>query len=65
MNNTNTTPPVLKTLFPLKGNKHLVDALAAKKGTHLFVIDENILFEGDIVSTNEMKCILVGGVTAY
>ena len=64
MNNTNTTPPVLKTLFPLKENKHLVDALAAKKGTHLFVIDEYILFEGDIISTDEMRHILVGGVIA-
>ncbi len=64
MNNTEMTPPVLRTLFPLKGNEQHVDRLAAVKGTRLFVFDGNILFEGDILSTNEMKCELVGGVTA-
>ena len=62
MNNT-TTPPVLKTLFPLKGNEHLIDALAAKKGTRIFVIGRNILFEGNIKATDDMKQILSGGVT--
>lgn len=66
MNNTNITPPsVLKTLFPLEPNRHLISNLAAKPGTNLFVIGGNtVLFEGDVISTNEMKKLMVGGVTA-
>ena len=64
MNTKNATPPViLKTLFPLNGNRHLVDDLAAK-GHRLFVFDTNILFEGSVDETNDMKELLVGGVTA-
>lgn len=66
MNNTNITPPpVLKTIFPLEPNRHLINNLAAKPGTNLFVIGGNtVLFEGDVISTNEMKKLMVGGVTA-
>ena len=64
MNTATTTPPVLKTLFPLKENRHLVDKLAAKKGIRLFVFGTDILFEGTPTETHEMKSILVGGVTA-
>lgn len=65
MKNTTTTPPhILKTLFPLNANRHLVDELAAKKGTRLFVFDSNILFEGTSNETAEMKQIMTGGVTA-
>lgn len=64
MNTATSTPPVLKTLFPLKGNQHLVDKLAAKRGIRLFVYGTDILFEGTPEETHEMKSILSGGVTA-
>lgn len=64
MNTATTTPPViLKTLFPLKANRHKVDSLAAK-GHRIFVFGESILFEGTPSETSDMKTVLVGGVTA-
>lgn len=60
---TSTPPNFLKTLFPLEGNQHLVDDLAAK-GHRIFVFDSSILFEGDIKETSYMKEKLTGGVTA-
>lgn len=65
MTNTSTPPNqnLLKTLFPMESNLHLIDALAAG-GHRLFVVGNYILFEGDPVSTNRMKQVLAGGVTA-
>lgn len=62
--NTTSTPPVLKTLFPLNENRHLISSLAAQ-GHKLFCFEKyNVLiFEGDTLSTSRIKTILYGGVT--
>ena len=63
MNTKSATPPVLKTLFPLEENLHMVNKLAAS-GFQIFIMHGFILFEGDVMTTNKMKKVLVGGVTA-
>lgn len=64
MNTKTTTPPVYRTLFPLKENRHLVDKLAAE-GHQIFVYGADILFEGTQEENSIMKQLLTGGVTAY
>lgn len=62
--NTTTTPPVLKTLFPLNENRHLIDSLAAQGHKFCCFEEYNVLiFEGDTLSTSRIKTVLCGGVT--
>ena len=67
MNTKTITPPdIIRAIFPLQVNAHLVDDIVAA-GYSLFVYPEHntILFEGDPSTVDHAMHVFKGGARAY
>lgn len=65
MNTMTFTPPqISRAIFPIKGNEANITKAAVLYGLVVYPKSNIALFEGSIKEINDLKCILVGGVTA-
>ena len=63
MMNTATTPPVYRTLFPVKGNEGVINSLI-KDGLELIIEHGYACYEGELAANNLVKRLVTGGVIA-
>lgn len=65
MNTKEITPPdIIRAIFPIKGNEEHLTNAAISYGIVVYPNSNVALFEGSVKELNDLKSILVGGVSA-